>query len=123
VVAASSKYRMLEETNPHRQVIEVRKHDNVIGFGKFRNTALCETDVNARMRILQKPQIVPGASVSAQEARRREGVGPYLSCRLNRSRRAPDGYRSFDERAQHPDRDRRAAPSLKLHAGCAASAR
>jgi hypothetical protein len=47
--------------NPHRQVIEARKHDNVIGFGKFRNTALCEADVNARMRILQKPQIVPGA--------------------------------------------------------------
>src|SRR5246127_2574218 len=48
--------------NPHRQVIEVRKHDDVIGLGKFRNTALCEADVNARMGILQKQQIVPGAS-------------------------------------------------------------
>ena len=47
--------------NPHRHVVEARNHSNVIGLGKFCDAALCETDVNTEIRILQQPQIVPRA--------------------------------------------------------------
>jgi hypothetical protein len=39
--------------NPHRHVVEARKHYYVIGFRKSCDTALRESDVNTRLWILQ----------------------------------------------------------------------
>ena len=47
--------------NPHRHVVEARKHHDVIGRGKFCDAALGETDVNAGTWILQQPQVIPWA--------------------------------------------------------------